>query len=251
MAYSHFMNDDPDTTSAISPLFDTSELKTLDAGQGARLTDRSNAHVAADRAREGAERRTASKKRLTGKHAPRYAKHGSKKTQISGRQVAILAVIVVAVLVAVYFGVQAALDSIEWGDGTADEEVAAPVEQRVVQTDVDDVVTVNGLNYQLAQGEDGTWSVVYEGSSEMVFELAGTPVALIVYNGAIVVPENLDDGTWDVMAFTVSASSQATQVVDADDSPVGGQGSITEATLDGSILHVTDSTGTTTDVALG
>ena len=80
--------------------------------------------------------------------------------------------------------------------------------------------------------------------------MSGTPVTLILYNSVIVVPENKSDGTWDVVAYTIGGDSEPVSVVDSSGNAITGTGTIASATLDGSVVHVTDSAGAATDVAL-
>lgn len=84
----------------------------------------------------------------------------------------------------------------------------------------------------------------------MVFNLEGTPTGLVLYNGSLVVPENRDGG-WDVVSYMIADGSVPAYVMGADGNAAGGSGDIQSATLDGSALKVTDSTGATTSVALG
>ena len=79
-------------------------------------------------------------------------------------------------------------------------------------------------------------------------QIPGKPAQLVLYNGTIIIPESLDEGTWDVLAYTVGSGSSP--VVDEDGSPVGGPGSIAKAELKGSSLLVTDDAGKVTTVSL-
>ena len=72
-------------------------------------------------------------------------------------------------------------------------------------------------------------------------DLPGTPVTLVLYNGIIVIPENLADGTWDIMAYTLG--SGWSQLMDSTDSARSGQGTISAASLDGSNLKITTDQG--------
>ena len=82
-----------------------------------------------------------------------------------------------------------------------------------------------------------------------VFDFDGTPVQLVLYNGALIIPENLD-GSWDVLSYTIGAGALPTQVMGPDDNPVTGEGSIDSVKLSDPNLVVTDSSGKTTNVAL-
>ena len=84
---------------------------------------------------------------------------------------------------------------------------------------------------------------------EPVFELPGTPVALVRTADTLLVPENVDGG-WNVACYVIGGhSSGITYVVDAEGNPAGGSGEIESVELDGTTLRVTAG-GTTTDVAL-
>ncbi|MBP3885560.1 MAG: hypothetical protein J6D54_11590, partial [Olsenella sp.] len=80
--------------------------------------------------------------------------------------------------------------------------------------------------------------------------LEGTPVQLVLYNGALFIPENFD-GSWDILGYTMGAGSLPTQVVNASGEAITGKGQISSAALSGSNLVITDSSGATTTVALG
>ena len=108
-------------------------------------------------------------------------------------------------------------------------------------------VTFQGQSFSISQ-DGGTYSVTRDGA--VVFNLEGTPTGLVLYNGSLVVPENRDGG-WDVVSYMIADGSVPAYVMGAGGNAAGGSGDIQSATLDGSALKVTDSTGATTSVALG
>lgn len=117
---------------------------------------------------------------------------------------------------------------------------------------VDGSVTFQGIKYSLEKQNDGKTAVVRtsdSGTKSVLFEVEGTPTSLILFNGTILVPENRESG-WDVVACALVDGSLPTLIADKDGKTVGGNGTITAATLDGTTLKVTDSTGNTTSVAL-
>ena len=116
------------------------------------------------------------------------------------------------------------------------------------QVGVDGTVSYGDLSFALSQGEGGAWSLVYA-SGDAVFELPGTPVALIRTGDTLLVPENVDGG-WNVACYVIGGhSSGITYVVDEQGDPAGGSGDIESVELDGTTLRVTAG-DTTTDVAL-
>ena len=125
-------------------------------------------------------------------------------------------------------------------------------EKQQDEQSVDGSVTFHGLKYSLEKQSDGKTAVVRtsdSGTKSVLFEVEGTPTSLILFNDTILVPENRESG-WDVVACALVDGSLPTLIADKDGKAVGGNGTITAATLDGTTLKVTDSTGNTTSVAL-
>ena len=100
--------------------------------------------------------------------------------------------------------------------------------------------------------EDGLWGLVRTGSSgttETLFEVEGTPTALLRNVDTILVPENRDGG-WDVVCYVIGGHGQASYVIDDTGAMIQGSGEIESAELEGTILRVTDTTGQTRDISL-
>ena len=241
---------------------DDQRLTTIHAGQGARITTRENASEAADAARANAQRRFAkrhSSPQLTavangGSHAS-HAAEGPERTGKNILKVVLLAIgvlLVVALLVRLITGLltgsrESDRQQVARPDAepTQAEQIAS--EQQQVEVSVGESVTFQGQSFSISQ-DGGTYSVTRDGA--VVFNLEGTPTGLVLYNGSLVVPENRDGG-WDVVSYMIADGSVPAYVMGADGNAAGGSGDIQSATLDGSALKVTDSTGATTSVALG
>ena len=240
-------------------------LKTLSAGQGARVTTRDNAAEAADIARDRAAERSRSR-RLRGRNRPRYGKEPERKPVNPKFVLLVIAgvvglfVILAIVAVVTFLAAQDNLAIVAFvtflgaQDNAQKAEPAASVEEpQQVQTTADGSVTYQGISYSLEATGDGTYAVIAsdsKGNKTQEFTVRGTPVSLILYNSVIVVPENKSDGTWDVVAYTIGGDSAPMAVADSSGNAITGRGTISTATLDGSVVHVTDSTGATTDIAL-
>ena len=226
-------------------------LQTLSAGQGARVTTRDNAAEAADIARDRAERRSRNR-RLSGRNRPAY---GSKPERKPANLKSVLLVIAGVVGLFVILAIVAFVTFLGAQDNAQSAEPAATTaeEPQQVQSTSDGSVTYQNVTYSIEVTGDGTYAVVAtdaQGNKTEEFTGEGTPVSLILYNSVIVVPENKSDGTWDVMAYTLGGDSTPMLVTDSSGSTITGTGTISSATLDGSVVHVADSTGATTDVAL-
>lgn len=95
-------------------------------------------------------------------------------------------------------------------------------------------------SYELREN-NGSYSLVElrsegDGQGVVVGNLPGKPVGLIMYEGTALVPENLNDGTWEVSAYTIDGSW--TPIAKQDGTAVGGKGTISEASLDGATLRL-------------
>ena len=217
-------------------------LDTLSAGQGARVTNRRNASEAADRARANAERRFESR------HG-----HGSQPA-IEPRRIVIVVVAAMLVLLAIFGIVKCATGGSSTDTSTSTDQSASSSSSSSSVVVPDGGVSYNGTVFTLSQQQDGTWIVVAnKGASNeaTVFGVDGTPFSLLIYNNVLVVPENNADGTWDVAAYMLGSDSLPTLVTSSDGkTPVSGSGEVTAAVLNGSTLHVTDSSGASTDIAL-
>lgn len=112
------------------------------------------------------------------------------------------------------------------------------------------------ISYYIREGDEGKRilaSKPVHGTDEDESDLAqlnGSPLALFLYQRTILIPENLDDGSWDVVAFTIGAGGLPTQVVDASGNPVVGTGVLESAELKKDSLLVVDKTGKKTSVSL-
>ena len=211
-----------------------------------RISDRTNVDRQVSASRASGTRSMASELRLSGANRPSYGRRASDTKPGKGPLV-VVAIAALAVLLVLFFLIRGCVTS------TIQQIDSEPeAEPQQVQTTADDSVTFQGVTFSIDTGTSPA-QVVFEepdgGSSGTLFELEGTPVALILFDGTIVVPENLG-GTWHVMAYTLGNDSLPTPVIGPDGNPVTGMGDIVEATLEGSVVRVTDSTGTTTDVSL-
>lgn len=246
---------------------DGQRLTTIHAGQGARITTRENASEAADAARANAQRRFAkrhSSPQLTAvangarRDGGSHASHAAEGPERTGKNIIKVVLLAIGVLLVVALLVRLITGLLIGGRESDRQQVARPdaeptqaeqiaSEQQQVEVSVGESVTFQGQSFSISQ-DGGTYSVTRDGA--VVFNLEGTPTGLVLYNGSLVVPENRDGG-WDVVSYMIADGSVPAYVMGADGNAVGGSGDIQSATLDGSALKVTDSTGATTSVALG
>lgn len=188
---------------------ETGAFQTLSAGQGAVITTRATAGEAADAARTnlGSD---ASSMRLKGRNLPRISRRraGLKTDKRLFIGLAIAAVVVVAILFVIF-------NNAYNSTGSSAQSTAEAAQTQVA---VDQTITSSGYVYALSQQPDGRWALTRtapNSSSPLVlFELNGTPVSLVLYNGALIIPENLDS-SWDVIAFVPGDGSVSTQLSDS------------------------------------
>lgn len=225
-------------------------ISTLVSGQGAVLHDRDSAAEAASAARSNF--RKAGHGRLRKGARPAVKHRDQPKPRLSRPAVigicvgaGVVAVLIVVLVVAL---INTPSTSLSGGGGQSQR-----VEQ--VQDDALDGIEYGGYTYSVRQDDDGAgYSFVRAGKADaqpqVLFQLQGTPVTVVLYNGAFVIPENLD-GKWDVVSWVMGDGSVAAELAHEDGTPVAGDGTLASAKLDGSNLVLTFGNDVTDTVALG
>ena len=204
----------------------TGSFSTIRQGRGAVATTRENAGRAAEAGRASAARTV------------RAGQGTRKKPQPSKAPLPVLVGIGVAALVVVVLAVVllSALISPKAPEG--DEAATSVAAETVVSAN--EGVESGGFTYSLSQGEGG-WELVRSsgGQDTSLATLAGEPVCVTLYQGTLFIPENLSDGTWDVICYVLGDGSTATQLLGGDGNPVTGSGTVQSASVDGSNLVLT------------
>ena len=215
-------------------------LPKLDAGEGAVITNRSNAasttgsFPAIDEKMIKASRRARAKKQ-------------TRTTQSSPKKSMALLVGLIAVFISIMFVMFS----------SPSEETVQPTpqtpEQRV-KVAQDGEVEFRGFIFGLSDS-NGTWELIGrpksgEGEVRKYLTFEGTPVSLILYEGGFIIPENLSNGTWDVVTYTVSDGSVVSKLVDSSGNPVGGTGKISKAEISGDTLKLTLDSGKQQNIKL-
>lgn len=160
----------------------------------------------------------------------------------------VIAGIIVAVIVVIGLAT-CAVRSIVDPAPSGDEAQAAAAQTSVGANDGG--ISIAGSSYSTRQGDSGWELVKGEGDdATVVAQLSGSPVALCLHEGTLFVPENLSDGTWDVICYVVADGSTPAQLLNGDGQPVVGSGELSAAELDGDSLVVTDASGAQTRLAL-
>ncbi len=207
----------------------TGSFSTIKSSEGALITDRTTAGDAAERVR--AHRRGA-------------PSHGE-PARVS-RTPAIIVAVLVGVFALAAFGLL-------WH--FLMQAPATAITDRVEETAVapGQPITYDGYNYMATQQENGQWAFVrtsFTSADPLVrFLFDGTPVEVVLYNGMFLIPQNLD-GRWDVVAWVMGDGSEPTKLMGEDGQPMGGEGSVESATLDGETLELSLSDGSTQSIPL-
>lgn len=222
-------------------------LETLTGGEGAVIHDRAHAAEAAKFARNQLHGEN-TKSRLKLAKRPRVKKHMAPRKRMSrpvfiGICVTVSAIIVIAVAVLI-----TALNS---SSTSLNNSASTRVEQ--IQASDNSGIEYDGYRYNVSQNADGTWAFVRtgtDGSSPLtLFNLDGNPVTVVLYNGAFIIPENLDN-SWNVMAWVNADGSLPNILTRNGDDPVQGDGQISSANLQGSNLQLNFDNGAADSVSL-
>lgn len=235
------------TTDAPRPIgvdpMETGSFRRIDATEGARVTTRANASQTASFRAQNA--RPAEKVRMSTAGRPKV-EHRDVEVQSNKRVFVALTIGAIVVIAIVGTLLVRALVSVE-------EAGEKPVVEQM-QTNVDEGIEYRGTTYALTKQDNGSYALtsLSEGSETpaVVCELKGTPVALVLYNTVFVIPENLPDGTWDLIAHPLGGGSVTQQVTDGDGKPIVREGEITQASLSGDSILVTTAAGDEFTVSL-
>ena len=212
----------------------TGPFEKLKAGEGALITTRAN-HAEGAEAALGKHGGKGASKRLSGAHKPQVEANRP-KIKTDKRIIAGLTVAALAVIAALGFVFWRAMGS----TGAATPETSI-VEQAAI--DPSESFNYGGYDYALTQvnGAKHALTRTASGASEplVLMELEGTPVAMILYKGAFLIPENLEN-SWDVMAYTLGDGSMPSRLVDSTGSDFVGTGMLVSAELEGNRLVLVD-----------
>lgn len=244
------IGDDFSEQAAPRPVLDpaaTGSFQRIEVGQGATVENRSNVgKISPDSTASWRRTGLGSEMRLQGAHAPRVAHRETKHH--SDRRFVVLIILLAGILCGAGAYLVHGLLGVHKPQGSSNTEQ--------VQAAANQTIEYRGTAYAVRQTDTGSYEVssrpvdADQDAATTLFSLAGNPVQLVLYNGAIIIPENLADGTWDVVAYTMGAGGLPTKVVDSQGNPVSGQGKITKVSLEAPNLVITDEQGTSVAIAL-
>jgi hypothetical protein len=222
---------------------ETGSFERIGAADGARVTTRANASQTASFRLENA--RPMEAVRMSSAGRPHVERHET-VVQTNKKVFVMLALAAVLVVGGTGWLISRALGSMD------KEETPTEVEQ--TQVEPGKGIQYHGTTYMLSKQETGVYALTStsEGSENpaTIYELKGTPVALVLYNTIFIIPENLPDGTWDLIAHPLGGGSVTQQVTDGNGQPIVRQGEISEALLSGSEVLITTTDGGSFTVSL-
>ncbi len=215
-------------------------LPKLDAGEGAVITNRSNAASTTGSFPPIDERMLKASRRSHGKKNIQTQKRSPKKT-----------IALIVSLLAVFLGIMYVMFN------SASDEVVQQtpqVPEQRVKVAQDGEVEFRDFIFSLSDS-NGTWELIGrpksgEGEVRKYLTFEGTPVALILYEGGFIIPENLSNNNWDVVTYTVSDGSVVSKLVDSSGKAVGGTGKVSKAEVSGDTLKLTLDSGKTESIKL-
>lgn len=231
---------------------ETGSFEKITAQQGAVVTDRANAAEMAESTK--ARRRSThavSSRRLT-QAARKNVSHREEQLQTNKNLfigLGIAAAIIALTLLVI--GVRAIRSLSRQGDSAESVSIERTSIVYTGAPSADDRIAFDGYSYFLSADEAGThfYRVAEDDEPIVFFDVAGTPVSLILYDGAFIISENLDN-TWDVMAYSIGDGSMVSELIDENGEPVSGEGSLVSAELEGSELVLSTDSGQVVRVGL-
>lgn len=221
------------------------QFETLKAGEGALITTRSNHAQAAEAALGKRGDAPRASRRLSGAHKP----HVERKGPVIKTDKRVVAALVVGALVVVALMGSLFLRALK--STRTDEAPTSILEQAVVEPAQS--VNYGGYDYALSKSDSGSYILTRSaaGSAEPLelMELDGSPVALMLYKGAFLIPENFEN-SWDVMAYTVGDGSVPTRLADSTGADFVGSGTLVSARIEDNRLVLVDSQSRTSTTPL-
>ena len=221
---------------------ETGSFRRIEANEGARITTRANASDSAQMRALNPE--STRSRRLSSAGRPKV-EHHDVEVQSNKRVFIALAIAALVVMGIVGTLVIRALTSVE----QASEK---PVIEQM-QTGAGESIEYRGTTYSLEEN-GGKYALMSkaEGADKQskVCDLGGKPVALVLYNTAFIIPENLPNGTWDIIAHPLGGGSMTQPVTDGDGNPIVNQGEIESASLNGDKVVVKTTDGKEYTVSL-
>ncbi len=168
----------------------------------------------------------------------------SKMLPVSRKTLIIMVVVALLVIAGIVFGAVHVLNSARIASEQSGqvERTVASADGSIKLRDTTYVIAKQDKGYVLTATRDAAGA-----TPTMLGELHGTPTSMVLYDGTILIPENLEDGTWDVAAYTIGLNWS--KLMGQDGNPQGGKGTVTAAALDGSTLRLTVD-GAAVDVSL-
>lgn len=155
-----------------------------------------------------------------------------------------MVLLIVAAVLVVVLGVALLVRAL---NSSATTKAGQTVEQTVVGAA--DTIDYLGVSYALVERVGGYALAESKNGGQFVSlgDIPGEAAALVLFDGTLIIPENLSDGGWDVLAYTIG--SGWSKIMDQDGNEQAGKGTISEARLDGSTLRLVVD-GTSADVPL-
>ena len=244
-----FESDEIGEQDAPRPVLDpatTGSFQRIEAGTGATVENRSNvSRISPSSTASWSNMGGVTGNRLQGRNRPQVESR-SPKAKGNAKVFAVIGVGAAIVVVVVLLIVGTLLKP------SGKTQGSTVVEQ--TQTDASQAISYRGISYKLEAQQDGKYALVgyAEGAKDgtVYFTFEGTPVQLVLYNGALIIPENLGD-SWDVLGYTMGAGAMPTQVVNSEGEAVTGKGKIAQVELASPNLIITDESGAKVTVALG
>ncbi len=208
-------------------------LPKLDAGEGAVITNRSNAASTTGSFPPIDPQQLKAVRRANSRSSVQTQKRSIKKT-----------IALIIGLLFVFVGIMFVMFSSPSEESTKSVQVP---EQRV-KVAQDGEVEYRDFIFSLSEA-NGKWELIGrpktgDGEVRKYLTFEGVPVSLILFEGGFIIPENLPNNKWDVVTYTVSDGSVVSKLMDSSNKPVTGDGKVTKAEVSGNTLTLDFESGT-------
>lgn len=160
--------------------------------------------------------------------------------------------IAIAALIVIVFAVIFACSAINTTPEVTPDNAAETTEAKTSAAPGESL-EYNGYTYGLSQDANGAWILTSSGGTgeaTTLYTFEGAPIGVVAAGGKVYAPENLSDGTWDIVCYMTADGGEPFKMLNADESVRTGNDLLTSVEIQGTSLVLISESATVAEIAL-